>query len=103
MSVKESAPATNAKKKPKVDPEIMKLRAKHQAEVREYMKTRSSAGILKTIIDKRLPSMTKSDLEKLYDYLGTLATPPLPGVTEPHTRPAAPAPAEDKSDPWLKE
>jgi hypothetical protein len=82
----------------------MKLRAKHQAEVKEYMKARSSAHILKTIIDKRLPAMTKADLEKLYDYLGTMATPPLPGSGQEHTRqPAEPAPAEDKSDPWLTE
>lgn len=67
-----------SKAKPKVDPEILKLRKKHQLEVKQYIDSRKSAALLKTMIDKRIPSLTNKDREKLLDHLMTVATPKLP-------------------------
>lgn len=58
-----------AGRKPKVDPEIVKLRRKYAQEVSEYLKTRQSAALLKTIIEKRLPRLVGRDREKLLDVL----------------------------------
>lgn len=47
----------------------MKLRKKHAAEVSEYLRTRASAALLKTIVNKRLPKLVQADREKLLDTL----------------------------------
>lgn len=53
------------------------MRKKYAREVTEYMRTRASAALLKTILERRLPRLVRADREKLLDTLMTLATPPL--------------------------
>jgi hypothetical protein len=66
---KSKTPPKAATRKPRLDPEIVKLRKKHATEVAEYLRKRSSAALLKTIVDKRLPKLVPADREKLLDVL----------------------------------
>ena len=61
-----------------IDPEIQRLRDEHNEAVKALHDKRRSAGILKTIIDKRLSQMTLNDRTQLFDALREIVTPALP-------------------------
>jgi hypothetical protein len=85
-----TAPA-KPRQKPKLDPEIVKLRKKHAEEVAAYLRVRSSANLLKTIVDKRLPRLVEADREKLLDVLMANTTRCFPGMSKPELEPEAKA------------
>ena len=83
-----------------IDPEIQRLRLEHRQNVENLKKTRESAMILTTIIEKRLPQMTPTDRLKLLEAIGPkpiqpAPQPPRPRQPDPVTapRPAQPLPA----------
>ena len=91
-------PKTKRPSRPRVDPEIMKIRRRYASEVKEHLRRRASGKVLKTVIEKRLPRLVQSDLEKLLDVLSARATAALPGILpEPEPAPA-PKPTPEDAD-----
>lgn len=76
---RKSKPAA-PKKERVIDPDIAILRDEHKTKVAQLRFVISSARILKTIKEKRIPKMTAGDREKLMDELKLTATPALPGI-----------------------
>jgi hypothetical protein len=71
-----------------LDPDIAVLRQRHAQNVLDLKRRRTSASILQTILEKRLPSLTDEDIAKLLNAIGPKPAPaPLP------QRPAPAAPA----------
>lgn len=66
-----------------MDPEIARIRRRYNEEVKEHLRRRASAKLLKTIIDKRLPRLVGADREKLLDTLMANTTRALPGMLAP--------------------
>jgi hypothetical protein len=60
-----------------IDPGVAAIRARASAEIKEYHRSQASAGILKTIIEKRLAQLTNGDRRKLLDVLQEIVTPAL--------------------------
>lgn len=79
-----------------VDPDILALREKHKANVAELKRGRKSCAILATIVEKFLPQMADSDIEKLLTAIGpkpvTAPLPPKPAPVQQAPRPAQPLP-----------
>jgi hypothetical protein len=83
------AEPTKAPKAPRsLDPEIKQLREQHKPAVADMKRRRASNALLKTILEKRLPSLIDQDKEKLFDYLAGIITPSLPAMPP---RPPLPA------------
>jgi hypothetical protein len=90
-----------------VDPDILALREKHKANVAELKRGRKSCAILATIVEKFLPQMADSDIEKLLTAIGpkpvTAPLPPRPTpavvAMEGQPRPAMPRPAQPMPGP----
>ena len=70
-----------------LDPDIAKLRQAHAQNVLDLKRRRTSASILATIIEKRLPALTDEDIAKL---LAAIGPKPVPAPLMPN-RQAAPA------------
>lgn len=77
-------------------PEITALRDEHKAKVADLKVKKKSAAVLKTILEKRLPTMTMGDRQKLMDELALNTTPSIPILLEkPVVLPSqVPKPAE---------
>ena len=87
-ATKATAPVKTRKPRT-VDPAVQALRDKTNAAIAALKKEqkeraatlkleKKSAGVLRVIIDKRLPKLTTEDKNKLADVLAGVATPPLP-------------------------
>lgn len=61
-----------------VDPDVLAIRAEATRKVKELHKSRASAKLLKTILDKRLAQLMDNDKMKLFDALKDIVTPSLP-------------------------
>lgn len=77
------------KAKSKVDPEILAIRAKAREEIKQLQKTRNSGAVLKEIVERKLPRLTKEDLDKLR-YVLTADESDAPQAT----------PSENTPTPW---
>lgn len=70
--------------KPKViSPEVKALRDDYKQRLKDLKKTKRSAAVLKTIIEKRLNSLTMGDRERLTDALAPNTTPAIPALHTP--------------------
>ena len=69
----------------KLDPEIAALRDEHKGRVADLRVKKRSAAVLKTILEKRLPTMTMGDRQKLMDELALNVTPSIPILLEKPT------------------
>ena len=94
----EYAPATTAKNKPKLDPEILAIRAKYREEVNRHVATRKSFSVLQRIIKVDLPRLNETDREKLFSYLSD----PNSGKDQEQAAPVTPS-VEGYVDPWTTE
>lgn len=71
--------APKAPRAPRViDPQVLKIRQEASQKVKDYHKSQASGRILKTILDKRIPQLTRQDQERLFDELKAIVTPALP-------------------------
>jgi hypothetical protein len=76
-----------------LDPDIARLREAHAQNVLDLKRRRTSATILQTILEKRLPAMTDEDVQKLLTAIGPKPVPvPLPPPPKPPVPPAAQGP-----------
>jgi hypothetical protein len=79
------APAASVRKRKRsspraprtVDPGISAIRKEFSDKVKAYRSAQASSGILKTIIEKRLPKLTAEHRRELYDLLCKMETPKL--------------------------
>jgi hypothetical protein len=91
-------PESTPPKAPRLlDPDIAKLRQAHAANVLDLKRRRTSAKILQTILEKRLPALTDEDIAKLLATIGrpkpvTATVPPRPTPAAQAPRPAQPMP-----------
>lgn len=60
-----------------IDPGVKAIRDEATRAVAEYHKQKASGGILKTIMEKRLPQLTREHQEALLDHLTKTVTPAL--------------------------
>lgn len=76
-----------------LDPDIAKLRQAHAQNVLDLKRRRTSAKILQTILEKRLPALTDEDISKLLTAIGPKPVPvPLPPPPKPPVPTAAQGP-----------
>ena len=75
-----------------LDPDIARLREAHAQNVLDLKRRRTSAKILQTIIEKRLPALIYDDIVKLIAAIGPKPLPPRPVQAPQAPRPAQPLP-----------
>jgi len=88
---------TPVKKKGAIDPEILRLRAKHRAEIQDLVRQRKSKSILTYILEKLVPRLKPEDLSALYHRINAM----LPDNRTPCC--ASPSPDQPESAPVVSE
>ncbi|MGV1047693.1 MAG: hypothetical protein ACOYD4_04090 [Solirubrobacterales bacterium] len=70
-----------------IDPGIAAIQARMRTEIAAYRRQKGSAGILKTILTKRLPQLNAADKMRLMDALQQQVTPAMPFLGSPPITP----------------
>jgi hypothetical protein len=95
-----TAQPVNLKKiKAKVDPEILAIRAKARVEIKELQLRRNSGSVLKNILEKQVPRLTRDDYNRLILELTKVQDPNVEAVSTPAAKPEP----EESTDPWTTE